>query len=199
MPPKQRLPGQGRAASRRKVRAAASTVDGSLANNLSRFSESVRQRTDLLHTDTLAAVTGTRASVRALNGRSSLLSDTISEAVAAFRQELVQLERLTKSAVLSKHIQSLMRVADVIRQLMSEVLSFNVTEHESIRDLTRTVLAASRHDLSQAAPASMNSIRFMMEPSYVRGEFGSQSVRTALRGQTTQPSTDQDSVADRVG
>ncbi|MGE0525453.1 MAG: hypothetical protein AB7P49_00210 [Bdellovibrionales bacterium] len=175
------------------------TKNNTLTSSLSGFTATLRERTSLRHEGTLAAVTGVRESIGALNGRSTLLSDTIKEVMTAFRNEVHAVGQLATGQRQLSSLERLQNISDLIEQLMNEVLSFNVTEYRAIKELIQAVLAASRHELSQTPPASFEPIRFLLEPQYTRNNFSSQSLRTALRSQATKYASEGDNQRDQFG
>lgn len=201
MPPKSQKPRTARRnlmASARRKRPAQTRWDNGLEESLNQFSETVRDRISTMHSETVSAVAGIQAPISNLRFRTETLKETVDVLMTGFREGIEAINGVYVSETLSEKIALLTTVAELIQQLMKEILMFNVAEYDALRDLARSLMASARHELNQTPPASFNSIRFMLEPhTYVRGAFQSQSVRTALRGHAA--TQDGATPTDRVG
>jgi ElaB/YqjD/DUF883 family membrane-anchored ribosome-binding protein len=200
MPPKGQKSGAGRRnlmASARRKRPAQTRWDNGLEESLNQFSETTRDRLSAMHSETVSAVAGIRGPTSNLRLRTEAMKETVDVLMAGFREAIDAINEVYVSEALSENIATLTTVAELIQQLMKEILTFNTAEYDALRDLARSLMASVRHDLNQTPPGSFNSIRFMLEPhAYVRSAFQSQSVRTALRGHAG--AQDDATPADRV-
>lgn len=202
MPPKKSRGGPAagkRLAAGKRRKPVQALWDNGLQEPLNQFSDDARDRLSVLHAETVSAVAGIREPMANLRLRADAISETVDDLMRTFGEEMEALSKMHISGPAATKIKTLTKVASLIQQMMKEILTFNVAEHDALRDLARSLMASVRHDISQTPPASFKSIRFMMEPlACVRDKFQSQSVRTAMRGNASVQS-DTAAAADRVG